>query len=433
MSGTDRWLRERLFDRGELVVSQVPMVDLATGVSLAVRVLAHGAPEHGSVPPDEVRRLIAGADDPAALDLLAREQALAATETDPLLAGFPRVLDAELATLSELPVLAEGAPLTILLLDATTALERPAAMLRLIGTARSQGWQIGLREVGADHLSLAAVAVVEPALVVLSRRMLAEPSSGLSIETIQATTAYSSSSGAIVAAEQVDDPATAAAAHAAGVTLVTGRYSRPHPEVVAADAEVLFRLFTPPLPVPHQSPFELAARRATPRRADKELLLALSTRLEATAETGGRSGMVLSAFQHARHLPPGTVARYRRLGASCTMVLMAAQGAEKIADPAVSVAALDGSDPLVHEWNVLVLSPTVAAMLVARDTGHPSATERQRSFDYVLSYDRDLVAHAARSLLTRLTHRVTAVPPFVPPLPAGALGSESRQSDPELS
>ncbi|RCK70779.1 hypothetical protein DT076_05125 [Desertihabitans brevis] len=424
----DRTLLDRLFRRGELQVSQRALVDLATSEVAAVRILTHGplssdplssdAVEHGSPGPAEVRRLIGSAPDPATLDAAVRARALAAADADPLVPGAARVIDAELSGLSELGLSPQPAP-TVLVLDARTVLDRPASMLRLVGAARAQGWQLGLRQVGADHLSLAALGVVEPALVVLSDRVLREPTSQLSVETIQATTAFVHTSGGTVAAEDVDDhPGTRAAAVAAGATLVTGRpLDRPR-RVRPVGGDRLFRRFTPPLPTPHRSPFELASRRAAPRRAGKELLLAVSRRLEATATTAGRSSMVLAAFQQARHLTPGTLERYERLGRRCSLVLAAAQDVARTTVPGVSVADLDASDPLVQEWDILVLSPTGAAMLAARDTGLPAADDRSRQFDYVLSHDRDLVAHAARSMLTRLTQRSDAPDPD--PVPVGA-------------
>lgn len=394
-------LLEQLFRRGELRVSSQPLVDLDTGQALAVRVLTHGAPGQPDQDAAAVRRLIAASEDPGSLDAAARARALAHTAAQPDARGVPQVVDAQLSGLSQLYLHGAGTPTTVLLLDATEILHRPAEMLRLVGTARSQGWQVGLREVGADPRSLCAVAVVEPALMVLARSVLDDPTSQLATETVQATTAYCHSSGAVLAAEDVDDSAGAAAALAAGATLVSGRHGRTRRDTVPEDADALFRLFTPPLPVPHQSPFELAARRHLPRRAGRPLLLALSTQLEQTATAAGRSAMVLSTFQHARHLTEATVERYRDLGRRCSMVLAVARGVS--ATPPIEhvvTSDLDGSDPLLHEWTVMVLAPTSWALMTAREN---LADGGRRSFDYVLTFDRDLIAHAARSVLTRVT------------------------------
>jgi DICT domain-containing protein len=65
-------------------------------------------------------------------------------------------------------------------------------------------------------------------------------------------------------------------------------------------------------------------------------------------------------------------------------------------------ATLDSRDPLRGEWDVIVVGPHFAGALVARDCGD-DGPDSQRRFDAVITYDRDLVIEAARSLLLRLT------------------------------
>ncbi|SDD92320.1 DICT sensory domain-containing protein [Auraticoccus monumenti] len=393
-------LLERLFRHGDLRVSSRPLVDLDSGQALAVRVLTHGSRDLPGQDVDDVRRLVASSEDPGSLDATARARALVHTAADPLARAVPQVLDAVLPGLSQLDPHGPG-PATVLLLDATQILDRPAEMLRLVGSARSQGWQVGLREVGADPSTLGAVAVVEPALMVLAGSVLQDPTSELATETIQATTAYCHDGGAVLVAEDVDDAEAAAAAVAAGATLVAGRHDRPPHEVVPAGAEALLGSFRAPLPVPHQSPFDLAARQHLPRRAGRETLLALTLQLERTATTAGRSTMVLSAFQDAQNLDRATVERYSDLGRRCSLVLAVARGMSAVGPvPHVVTTDLHASDPLVQEWTVIVLAPTSQALLATRER---PGSGSHRSFDYVLAFDRDLVAHAARSVLTRVT------------------------------
>lgn len=399
---------EGLFRRGRLQVSQTPVVEIATGTPLAVRLVAHGPADDPDATPARLRSLVAASDQAAFLDVSTRARALADARSAPLLPRAPVVLDAHLASFSQLADNADPGTV-VLVIDSRDALERPAEMLRLVAVARGQGWEIGLREVGGTPASLAAVSVVEPALVVLSRRVLDEPTSQLSVETLQTVTAFGHSSGALVAAEEIADAAMEATAVAAGATLACGPYYADRVRAMPRNPDALFRLFTPPLPVPHHSPFELAARRHTPRRATKPVLVALSQRLEAITEQTGCSSVVLSAFQTASQVTPDTLRRYRDLGRRCTLVMAAAQGLRSIEAPGVSATSLDASDPLVHEWNVLVLTPTMSAMLAASDLRTAARHQRDRQFDYILTYDRDLVAHAARSMLSRLTHRTATV------------------------
>lgn len=399
---------ERLFREGRLQVTQTPLVELASGQPLAVRLLAHG--DDDAAAPAHVRALVAASEQAAFLDEATRSRALAAARLAPLLPQAPLVIDAHLSSFSQLTVNADPTRV-VLVVDSADVLERPAEMLRLVAAARAQGWEVGLRDVGSSAASLAAVSVIEPTLVLLGRRVLEEPTSLLTVETIQATTAFSHSSGAVVAAEDVLDEADEAAAVAAGATLACGpRYhGRPVPPPGPDDAEAL-RVLTAPAPVPHHSPFELAARRHAPRRATKPVLVALSKQLEAVAGPAGTSSLVLAAFQTAEQFTPATRERYRRLAGQSTLVMAAALGLHSTDTPGVSTTSLDPSDPLVHEWNVLVLAPTLSVMLVASDLHVPVRRQRDREFDYVLTYDRDLIAHAARSMLSRLTHRAESLP-----------------------
>ncbi|GAA1430786.1 hypothetical protein GCM10009616_16270 [Microlunatus lacustris] len=404
--GADEML-EQLFREGRLRVTQTPLVEIASGQPLAVRLLAHG--DDDGVPPARVRALVAASEQAAFLDEATRARALAEARSAPLLPRAPLVLDAHLSSFSQLTAIADSLEV-VLVVDSGDVLERPAEMLRLVAAARGLGWEVGLRDVGRSAASLAAVAVIEPVLVVLSRRVLDEPTSPLTVETIQATTAFSHSSGAVVAAEDVADERAEAAAVAAGATLACGpRYhGRPTRPPARQVADVL-RVPTAAAPVPHRSPFELAARRYATRRATKPVLVALSQRLEAVAGPAGTSSLVLAAFQTAEQFTPATQERYRRLAGHSTLVMAAAQDLHGTGAPGVSTTSLDPSDPLVREWNVLVLAPTLSVMLAASDLRTPARRQRDREFDYVLTHDRDLVAHAARSMLGRLTHR--AAPP----------------------
>jgi DICT domain-containing protein len=59
-------------------------------------------------------------------------------------------------------------------------------------------------------------------------------------------------------------------------------------------------------------------------------------------------------------------------------------------------------DPLVDEWAVAVVGPHFAAALAAVDLGD-AGPERERRFDYILTYDRDRVLAVASSLMARIS------------------------------
>jgi DICT domain-containing protein len=69
--------------------------------------------------------------------------------------------------------------------------------------------------------------------------------------------------------------------------------------------------------------------------------------------------------------------------------------------PGVRGAALDTTDPLAGEWTVAVLGAHTSAALIARDLGD-TGPDRDRQFEFVVSYDRTLVTAAAHSMAGRI-------------------------------
>jgi hypothetical protein len=144
----------------------------------------------------------------------------------------------------------------------------------------------------------------------------------------------------------------------------------------------------------------VAASRAV-QRATKPLLVAMSKHLERQALALGGPAVVAATFQHARQFTPATSRRYARLAESAELVV--ALGVEMPSAPVAGVvgAAFDPSDPIVDEWSIVVVGPHFAGGVLARDFGD-AGPEETRRFDYVVTYDRDLVLAAASSLLRRV-------------------------------
>jgi DICT domain-containing protein len=67
----------------------------------------------------------------------------------------------------------------------------------------------------------------------------------------------------------------------------------------------------------------------------------------------------------------------------------------------VRTATFAPDDRLRGEWNLAVVGPHFAALLTGRR--NPAATGVSDEVLVGLTYDRDVVLHAARSLLQRLT------------------------------
>jgi DICT domain-containing protein len=75
-------------------------------------------------------------------------------------------------------------------------------------------------------------------------------------------------------------------------------------------------------------------------------------------------------------------------------------GAEPV--PGVRGADLATDDILRHEWNLAVLGPHYAGALVARDLGDVGP-DRDRRFEFVLTFDRELVIDVAAALVRRVS------------------------------
>ena len=112
--------------------------------------------------------------------------------------------------------------------------------------------------------------------------------------------------------------------------------------------------------------------------------------------------MLLAAFEDAAHFTSGTARRYEALAGRCAFV--AALGAGMGSTPITGVRGADlaADDALAGEWVVVVVGPHFGGALIAKDLGD-TGPDRERRFDAAITYDRDLVLDAARSLFDRIT------------------------------
>ncbi|WP_298993019.1 diguanylate cyclase domain-containing protein [uncultured Pseudokineococcus sp.] len=173
---------------------------------------------------------------------------------------------------------------------------------------------------------------------------------------------------------------------------------------------------------PGGSAFALVADRDV-QRSTKPLLEAVSRHLEAQALTSGPTTVLLAALQHSRYFGARTAARYRRLASSAALVAVLGEGMAVHPTERVRGALLEAGDPLLEEWVVAVVNPHFTAALVAREvhgsggradespevtTGGPgrraAGPDAERVFEYVITYERELVLEVAARLLTRVTH-----------------------------
>jgi diguanylate cyclase (GGDEF)-like protein/PAS domain S-box-containing protein len=122
----------------------------------------------------------------------------------------------------------------------------------------------------------------------------------------------------------------------------------------------------------------------------------------------GRTCVVASTFQEAKHFTVATTERYRDLVERTGFVCALGEGLSEEPVPGVRGAPLAAHDPVRCEWDVVVVGPHFAAALLARDLGD-TGPDLDRTFEYALTYDRDTVVRAATALLTRVAARPTVV------------------------
>ena len=152
------------------------------------------------------------------------------------------------------------------------------------------------------------------------------------------------------------------------------------------------------------SAWEAVTRSVPPSRGTKRDLLRMSREIERTAVAAGATA-VLVTFQEKRHLTAASRASYGRLARAGVRVHAFARGLVSDYRPdsagLVHVALLP-KDPLVLEWDVVVLGPRPTAF-VARDLAPGSAVaDDERPFSWARTDDPRLVDAAAAALLARV-------------------------------
>ncbi|WP_432512425.1 diguanylate cyclase domain-containing protein [Kineococcus sp. SYSU DK001] len=409
-------IEQVLLDGGLHSVFQ-PIVDLDSGAVVAYEALVRG-PQGPLQRPDDLFAAARAAGCLAELDQACRAAAFAGAVEHAVVSPLtlfvnvePEVLDS--APLSRLLALAEGAPgrLRVVVEITERALAtRPAELLRTVARIREIGWGIALDDVGADAMSLAFMPLLRPDVVKLDLRLVQGRPGAAVAQIMNAVNAYAQSSGAVVLAEGIEDEAHLRTARALGAQLGQGWFfGRPAapPPPAAATGELVLAAAAPVVDPGLTSPFAALPPGTVLRRSPKALLIEVSKQLEREARRLGETCVVASTFQEARHFTVATRSRYRDLADSVGFVAAVGEGLPESPMPGVRGATLAAGDPVRGEWDVVVLAPHFAAALLARDLGDEGA-DREREFEYALTYDRDVVVAAMQSLLSRVAPRVAA-------------------------
>ncbi len=280
---------------------------------------------------------------------------------------------------------------------------RPAELLAMIESVRAMDWAIALDDVGAEDVSAAFMPLLRPDVIKLDLGLIQGRSTARVAAQLSAVMAEAERTGALVLAEGVETEQHERTARALGATIGQGwRFGRPGalPLQFEEPVEPLRSLRLPEV-TPSLTPIEAVFPGHRPRVAAKSELLGFSRHLERWADAVPDGAVVFACLQDARYLTAATARQYARLAVGSPLVVMFGVGLTSEPVPGVRGTTLAEDDPLRGHWHVVVLGPHFAGALVARDLGD-TGPDLDRRFEYVITFDREAVIRAARSLMVRI-------------------------------
>lgn len=399
---------DRILSQGDVDVVFQPILDLERGETVAVEALVRG-PEHSALHrPVDLFAAARAADRVGELDWLCRVTAARRALELGLVAPLTVFINVEPDTLHmEAPAGVDpealvDAGLRVAVEFTERALSRdPASLVDAAVGLRELGWGVALDDVGAEVRSLALLPVLSPDVIKLDMRLIQQRPDGEVASIVHAVNAYSERTGATILAEGIETEGHVDAARSLGATLGQGwLFGRPnHAPRVELPAEAIPLHRTLPTG-DDDSPFDLASPARRPLRGTADLLAAHSRHLEIQAEQLQERPILLASFQELEHFTPMITHRYQRLASRLPFVGVVSQRMPPEPRPGVYGGSVEVHEALARQWIVVVLGPHFAAALVAREVD----TSR-RAFDFVLTYDRPVVAILARHLMRRLSPR----------------------------
>lgn len=322
--------------------------------------------------------------------------------------AVPHLVTVDLDSLDELGALGDRPePARVVLITERSLIASPARTLRTIAAARTAGMLVAVDGVGARAQALALLPLVEPDVIITSPALIGRAADASTARVAHAVAAYIESSNAVVIAQGVDSELHRRRALGLAARYGMGQLYRvratTNSDAAHPDSDI------DPLPLhprpgvaddPALTPFALASEGRRRTRSFKRLLVSMSKLLETNAVGAGPETIVLGTFQRAEHFTPTSRARWAQLAEQVAYTGVYGVGIDPYVDSAVHHAPLDPDDPMVDEWNVVVLGPHFACVLAAFDM-HTEAADLDREFQYVLSYDRGTVIRCAHSILAR--------------------------------
>lgn len=277
----------------------------------------------------------------------------------------------------------------------------PAGLIRAVGQLRHFNNRIALDDVGADAASQAMMPLLRPDVIKLDRSVVQEPTSPAATAVIDAVRAEANRTGALILAEGIETEEHLAVARAVGATLGQGwllGHPAALPKRIASPAMILPRLRSSL--ASGTTPFEIARALMPSSEAERRTVLRHSHILEDHGIYAVEPTVLLTTFEDVRFFDAPTRERYTKLADQG--MLTAVYGPGMPTDPAPKIRgwAISRDDPLAAEWTVIVVGNRFAGGLFARRRNRSAGPGR--TYDLIVSDDRDVVLAAASPLLERM-------------------------------
>ena len=397
---------EEILRRGLLRCVFQPIVDLETGALVGFEALVRG-PEGSSLElPDQLFAAARTEGRLTELDRACQRAALASAHANRIEAPLTLFVNAEpdAVGFGPLPPMGRGVRGVVELTERTLTSRLPE-LLPAVQRARAEGWGVALDDVGADRRSLALMPVLRPDVIKLDLRLVQEKPTPEIAAIAGAVGAEAERTGATVLAEGVETSEQAQYARGLGATLGQGfLYGRPSQEARRADVTgIPLPIFPTALPHPWRTPFDLASTRRPVRRGTMPLLASITRELEGQAAAGHRTSLLISSFPDAHGAQARIDTVYDELADDLAFGAALALGLPPSLKPGVRGVSIADDDPLQGTWNVLVISAHFASMLAAREHGRVGPGGDQ-AFDFVFTYDREIIVECAQALMLRIAH-----------------------------
>jgi len=390
-----------------------PIVDMETHALFGFEALSRGPAGSALETPEALFAAARAAGRLAELDMACQRSALAGASDYGIEAPLTLFVNAEpdIGGFGPLPPTGRGVRGVVELTERTLT-SRLAELLPAVQRARAAGWGIALDDVGADTRSLALMPLLRPDVIKLDLRLVqAQPSPEIAA-IAGAVGAQAERTGATVLAEGIETKEQAQYARALGATLGQGFFfGRPSRLCSVANVTgIPLPIFTASLPHPWRTPFDLASARRPVRHGTLPLLASISRELEHQATRLRPTSLLISSFPETEGFAAHIDSVYERLSSDLAFVAALAVGMEPKSGPGLRGVSIRDDDPLRGTWNVVVIGPHFAAMLAAREHRSVGA-RRDTGYDFVFTYDRDIIVECAQALMLRIALAQEPEPP----------------------